>query len=85
MNDKANSAAFVELESGSHEIAAIILQSLVSKAEREGSPIEPVDFIGAAAALLESAWHLAKMAGPEHREGYAQIIQSHAEAIRSLP
>ena len=83
MSNENENAAYAEAENGSHEIAAIVLQSLISKAEREGTPIEPVDFIGVAGAFLESAWHLAKMAGPEHRLGYAAIVRSHADAIEA--
>ena len=80
----ADAAQIETLAQGGDEIAGIVLQLLSEKADREGRIIEPADLLEGAGAMLESAWHLAKMAGPEHRLGYAAIVRSHAEAIEAL-
>lgn len=76
-----NSAADEEFQRAIQEIAAIMAETFLAKASREGRAIEPVDFIRAASGLLGSAWKMAKLAGPEHRAGYAEIVRNHAEAI----
>jgi hypothetical protein len=82
MNDEASDAADLQFARDAEEIGAIILENVTAMAGREGRPVEPVDFIKGASGLLGGAWNLAKLAGPEHRAFYVELLRKHADAIQ---